>query len=194
MFMTRVTALAFLAVTLAAQPNPQEHDTPRLVQARKGRAIQKELAGGQSHSYAVRLKAGQFLRGVVTQLGIDVIVRLFAPDGQSLAEVNTIASTQGQEALVWIAQASGTYRLEISAQNPAANPGRYEIKVAERRTAVAEDHKRVAALLAFREGQNWAAKYDYDGAIPARAGTEGVQGYSRPSWRGVQPEQSGIGL
>jgi hypothetical protein len=51
MFMTRVTALAFLAVTLAAQPNPQEHDTPRLVQARKGGRFRKSwLAASPIHT------------------------------------------------------------------------------------------------------------------------------------------------
>ena len=121
MSLARALACLSLVAVLCAQPNPERFELRK--------TVQHELAGGQSHSYTVRLEAGQFLHAVVTQLGVDVLLRLFGPDGQKLAEVDTIASSVGSEPLFWVAQATGDYRLEVNAKNPAANPGRYEIKL-----------------------------------------------------------------
>src|SRR5438105_450417 len=104
-FCNTVLAFLLLGTALSAQPNPDRLEP--------GKAIQHELAGGQSHSYSIRLEAGQFARVVVTQLGVDVLVRLFGPDGQKVAEVDTIAATQGPEPLVWVAQTAGDHRLEV---------------------------------------------------------------------------------
>jgi hypothetical protein len=142
----RLLLFVSLATVLSAQ------------QLEPGKPIQRELAGGQSHSYTVRLEAGQFLHVVVTQLGVDVMVRLFGPDGQKLAEVDSVIGLQGPEPLFWIAQVTGDSRLEVNAKNRAANPGRYEIKLEELRTAVAGDYKRVAAQQSFREAQTSTAK------------------------------------
>ncbi|MBO0720825.1 MAG: hypothetical protein J2P41_08380, partial [Blastocatellia bacterium] len=39
-----------------------------------GQAIKRELAGGQRHSYRIRLNADQFLKVAVEQIGVDVAV------------------------------------------------------------------------------------------------------------------------
>lgn len=53
-----------------------EHKTP----------VERELAGGQAHSYRVSLNAGQYVRVMVEQKGIDVAMTLFSPDEAKLAE------------------------------------------------------------------------------------------------------------
>src|SRR5262245_17154271 len=63
-----------------------------------GKPIEQKLAGGQSHSYRVKLTGGQYLHLVVDQRGIDVEVSLFAPDGKQEAEVN-LTGPGGLEAL-----------------------------------------------------------------------------------------------
>src|SRR5262245_29560797 len=45
-----------------------------------GKPVERELSGGQSHSYKITMNSGQFLHIAVRQLGIDVVVVLFAPD------------------------------------------------------------------------------------------------------------------
>ncbi len=152
-------ALALLAFAAYAQTISKPLET--------GKAIQDDLAGGQSHSYPVRLEASQFLHVVVRQLGVDVLLRWFGPDGQKLAEVDTIPGTQGQEPLFWVAHAAGDYRLDVNAKNRTANSGRYEVRVEELRTAVAEDDHRVAAQQSFREAQNWVGKDAYQQGIKA---------------------------
>lgn len=41
--------------------------------------IERELKGGETHAYTIRLEAGQFLQAAANQRGVDVVVRLFAP-------------------------------------------------------------------------------------------------------------------
>src|SRR5512145_1091617 len=51
--------------------------------------VERELSGGQSHSYKVTMISGQYLHVVVAQRGIDVAVALFTPDGMKISEVNS---------------------------------------------------------------------------------------------------------
>src|SRR5262245_61919945 len=44
-----------------------------------GEPIERELSGGAAHSYSLLLIKGQFLKVVVEQKAIDVVVRLFNP-------------------------------------------------------------------------------------------------------------------
>lgn len=80
-----------------------------------GRPIERELAGGQSHSYSISLTNGQYVRIIVEQKGIDVALKLFGPDGKPDVSLNIANGTRGSEPLHWIAEAAGSYRLEISA-------------------------------------------------------------------------------
>src|SRR5262249_10883155 len=64
-----------------AAPSAQETDS-----LEPGRPIERELSGGQSHSYKITMISGQYLQVVVAQRGIDVAVALFAPDGKKKNE------------------------------------------------------------------------------------------------------------
>jgi tetratricopeptide (TPR) repeat protein len=118
-----------------------------------GRPIERELSGGQSHTYQIRMTSGQFLYVEVDQRGIDVVVALFAPDGEKRTEVDIPYGTAGSEIVRAIAEAAGTYRIEVRALERTAEPGRYEIRVGELREATAEDRYRVAAGSVFREAE-----------------------------------------
>jgi hypothetical protein len=41
-----------------------------------GKPIKRDLAGGHSHTYQIRLSAGQFLRVIIEQQGVDVVAQL----------------------------------------------------------------------------------------------------------------------
>src|SRR5262245_37576641 len=62
-----------------AQPAQQATRSNNAAQGEKdvralelGKSIERELAGGQTHSYLIALAAGQYLHVVVEQRGIDV--------------------------------------------------------------------------------------------------------------------------
>src|SRR5438552_17813399 len=88
-----------------------------------GQPLEREMAGGQTHTYQIRLTAGQFLRVVVEQKGIDVALTLTSPDGKPLIESDVTGIIGAREPLSYEAQAAGDYRLVIRANGAATQRG-----------------------------------------------------------------------
>jgi CHAT domain-containing protein/Tfp pilus assembly protein PilF len=109
-------------------------------QLEPGKPIERELAADQPHSYQMALAASQYVKLLVDQRGIDVVVKLFGPDGKQLIEVNSERRQQGQEPVSWVAEETGSYRLDVLAKQEDAAAGRYEIQMAELRVATEDDH------------------------------------------------------
>jgi hypothetical protein len=118
-----------------------------------GKPVERELSGGQSHSYKITMTSGQYLRITVSQQGIDALVALFTPDGKKIGEVDSVQATVGAETISAVAEAGGAYKIEVRFAEKTAKTGRYEIKVEELREATAEDKYRVAADSLFREAE-----------------------------------------
>jgi CHAT domain-containing protein/Tfp pilus assembly protein PilF len=119
-----------------------------------GKPVERELKGGEAHSYRLSLIAGQFLYAVVDQRKIDVIVRLYGVDGkQVIPEVDSPNGENGPEPVRAIANASGDYRLEILSPDARAKPGRYILKIEELRKSTEQDGVRVAAERAFMDAE-----------------------------------------
>jgi CHAT domain-containing protein len=116
-----------------------------------GKPVERELSGGQSHSYRITTTSGQYLHIVVEQRGVDVAVALFTPDGKKIGDVDAERATVGSETILVIAEAAGAYRIEARSPEKTAKIGRYEIKIKELREATAEDKHRIAAESVFLE-------------------------------------------
>jgi len=116
------------------------------------------LKGGESHSYTIKLSAGQFLYALVEQEGIDVRVTLFRPDGAQLAVCNSPNGSWGSEPILLVADVSGEYRVEVSAPNAKANAAYYEVKMVALREASAVDKGHVIAQRSFEEAQRLRSK------------------------------------
>ena len=63
-----------------------------------GKPIEREIEGGKVHFYKIIIPARQFLQLVVYQRGIDVMVRLYGPDGTKALEVDSPNGAFGPEA------------------------------------------------------------------------------------------------
>jgi CHAT domain-containing protein/predicted negative regulator of RcsB-dependent stress response len=131
-----------------AAPSAQES-----ISLEPGKPIEREISGGQSHSYKITVNSGQYLHIVVEQRGIDVALALFTPDDKKIGEVDSEKATVGSETISAIAEAGGPYKVEARSAEKTAKTGHYEIKVEELREATAEDKYRVAAEAAFREAE-----------------------------------------
>jgi len=131
-----------------AAPSAQES-----IPLEPGKPIDRELSGGQSHSYKVTTISGQYLQVVVAQRGIDVAVVLSTPDGNKISEANSEQVIERTETVSTIAEAPGAYLIEVRSPDKTARTGRYEIKVEELRAATAEDKYRVAADAISREAK-----------------------------------------
>jgi len=104
-----------------------------------GKPIEGKLAGGDAHAYSIELTAGQFCSVIVDQRGVDVVVRLFAPDGKQLREVDSPNGIKGPEAVLFVAGRSGTHQIKVHSLDKTAATGGYEIKVEALRTATAQE-------------------------------------------------------
>src|SRR5262249_21531653 len=123
----------------------------------KGKPIEREIAAGQTEQYRITLAEGEYVWVVVEQKDMDVVVVLLGPDGKKLDEVDSQNIRQGTEILSFIATLSGSYRVEVHPPKEAA-AGRYEIKLAELRTATRQDQNRMMAEKAYRQGQSLRAE------------------------------------
>jgi CHAT domain-containing protein/Tfp pilus assembly protein PilF len=119
----------------------------------QGQTLERELSSGQSHSYKIKVAANQYLKIIVEQKGIDVVVEVYLPDGKKLFEVDSPNGTQGPESLELITPIDGVYSLKVRSLEEKASAGRYEIKFVELRTATEQDKKRNKAQQAFAEAE-----------------------------------------
>jgi CHAT domain-containing protein/Tfp pilus assembly protein PilF len=143
-------------LTGSASPLSQTASDPPALEV--GKPLERELAGGQAHAYRLTLTSGQYLHLIVEQLGIDIVVAVFGPDGGKLAEVDSPNGQHGPEPVSLVAEVPGSYRLEVRSLEKEAAAGRYEAKIAELRVATAQDRTHIAAERAFTEGIQLQAK------------------------------------
>jgi CHAT domain-containing protein/Tfp pilus assembly protein PilF len=149
---------------IAASPQHYENGVATL---ELDRPVEREIVGAQTHSYEMQLSSSQFASVTIQQLGIDVLARLFGPDGQLIAEVDADSRPVGQEVVEFVAAATGPYRIEVKARYESLPAGRYEIRIAELRPATERDNSldeaRRLHARARREFQ--AGKYDQAAGI-----------------------------
>jgi len=93
--------------------------------------VERSLAEKETHSYTLALDTGQFVEAMVNQRGVDVIVRVFAPDGSRIAELDSPNGDQGDEPVAFEAKAAGAYRIEVSSvpDEGEASSGNYKIEL-----------------------------------------------------------------
>ena len=76
-----------------------------------GSPLRKSIAPGETHHYSVSAQVDQRIHVSVEQRGIDVVVRLFAPDGKKVAEIDGPTGATGAEDVVAFTSAAGKYRV-----------------------------------------------------------------------------------
>ncbi len=138
--------------------------------------IEREIAGGQTQTYAIRLRAGQFIRVVAVQKGINLALTLMAPDGKELWEANFSGIIGGQESLSYEAAADAEYRIVIRPLSDTAKKGIYQLELEVKAAATAEDKKRIKAERVLMEGLKSVRQSSYQPGIE-----KGLQ--ALPLWR-----------
>jgi len=118
-----------------------------------GKAIEQEMAGGQKHTYQITLQAGQFLRAVVEQKGIDVALALVTPSGKEVAAVN-FTRAGGLESLSYEAAVGGGYQFAVRAVSAAPITGAYQVRLEVGAAATAQNKQRIAAEQLLAEALN----------------------------------------
>ncbi|MBI3650404.1 MAG: CHAT domain-containing protein [Acidobacteria bacterium] len=126
----------------------------------KGATFKREIQTGETLAFRVALAANHYLLLTVKQIAIDVIVALYAPDGEKVFAADNPHGLIADERLFLISKTSGDYRLEIRNSGKGAGRGSFEIHIEELHPATAQDHTYVAAEQLFQEAENLRAKGD----------------------------------
>ena len=145
-------ACAFLVATALTglSSSLQQQDWSRLPPLA---SVERELKGGETHSYRVSLKANQFLHAVVEQKEIDVLIVLFGPDGKQISESDSPNDRWGTEPIVLLAPTAGDYRIDVRSPSATAPAGSYAIKIISLRDATSVDIDHARAQRLFDEGR-----------------------------------------
>jgi CHAT domain-containing protein/tetratricopeptide (TPR) repeat protein len=125
-----------------------------------GKPIERALTRGEKHAYRVILKTGQFLRVVVRQQGIDVVVTLSGPAGNRIVLMDCPNGSRGPEPVLTIAQVDGSHQIEVEwlDMEKSIQSAGYEIRMQDLRPATPQDIKSVAAWLALSEANELSRK------------------------------------
>ena len=118
--------------------------TETLTNLEVGKAVERQLAGDEVHSYRIDLLPNQYVEVNVEQRGIDLALWTYDLKGQKLVEADTSKPTNS-EVMLFAEELANSYRLEVRPSSAKAQAGSYEIKIKEVRTATERDKHYVKA-------------------------------------------------
>ncbi len=116
-----------------------------------GEAVSREISGGSSQSYTLRLSQNQSFRLLITRGDLKVSVSLQDPAAQQLGEFSS--QRYGPLRVTAVAPAAGTYHLQINSQEAEGDKGSYRLLLEEVREATEQDREVAAATAAFYEAE-----------------------------------------
>lgn len=145
------------------------------------RRVGREIKGGETHLYSIKVTAGRFLRGTVMQHGADVVIKIYAPDGSLMEERDRPNGRYGEESFSLEVSLTGVYRVEIKPLDDKVKAGRYIVRIEPPRFATARDEQRTLAERIFQEAEQLRLerrKESWKSAVPKYQEAAAV-------WRGI---------
>ncbi|MGB5037816.1 MAG: hypothetical protein WBQ66_14495, partial [Blastocatellia bacterium] len=148
--------------------------------------VEREIAGGESHTYRVELTTGQFVRFRLDQKSLDCVLVLSLPDGRSLAEMDFTGT--GELETLAIEATAGEYSLTVRGYPAATWRGAYRLDMTSQLPATASDRTYEAAQSLMLESVP-LRKSGPDGPAQAKGKLEQALALWRelqePSWTAV---------
>jgi CHAT domain-containing protein/Tfp pilus assembly protein PilF len=140
-------------------------ETPKLVLTQ---AVEREIKGGETHSFTVQIGANQTARVEIEQKGVDVSLAAYRPNGERFIETESPSGILGNDLILVTAIDAGEYKIEVSPADPRSATGKYTIKLAEIRPTVALDFEINAAAKKISETANETSVLRAKGTIEGR--------------------------
>jgi hypothetical protein len=108
---------------------------------RQGNPIEREIKLGQTQTFGIALDRDRFLKLIVDQRGIDVVINVASPEGKSMGRFDSPNGSEGPEDVSFVSHSAGTYRIELAPLQEDGNTisGRYEIRIVELRAATRQE-------------------------------------------------------
>lgn len=110
--------------------------------------IEREILKDEVQRYKITVQTNEFVRVVVAQQNTDIVLQVFAPDGQKLYDADNFIERSESERFSFIAEASGEYRVEIGfvAKLRGQSAGKsYIIRLEALRPPNEKDRRQIAA-------------------------------------------------
>ena len=144
-----------------------------------GAQIERDIAGGEVHTYNLSLAAGEFVRLVVEGRSGDLVLSLQDSDGKPLGEVVSAIGFSGHKYLSFVATKRDHYQLTVRPSRKDTSHGFYKLKAEEWRPAEPKDESAIAAERLFEEAEMLSRRGSGD------ATRQAIERYdsSVPLWR-----------
>jgi erythromycin esterase len=113
------------------------------------------ITAGAVHEYTVRLDSGESANVVFRQIGIDVVIDVVGPDGKTLSSVDSPNGRNGDEPVVVVARAPGSYLLRVRPIDNREPTGTYHVRVVALRDARATTAMLQARVQARDAAADW---------------------------------------
>jgi CHAT domain-containing protein len=149
-------------VAIATAPLAAAQESTNLA---PGKALERELAGGETHLYQLALPAGDYAGLVVEQRGIDVAVQVLDTAGRVSIEFDSESRKHGREVVGLVADTPVNFQLRIQARYPKDAAAQYTIRVAELRPATERDRSGFEAHRLGTQAQQLDDAGRYDDAV-----------------------------
>lgn len=168
---------------LSGKDGPRRNSQSASPQALKpGDKLEREIKGGQVHSYRTRLEASEYVEFRIEKHGINPPLTIMDPAGKKLFEAKFEELSNGETHISFLAEAGGEYLLTVEPSLSKVPPGRYALSMSQPRPASETDRRRFRAQSAFLE----AVELNKNGSHQTR--TEALKRLeeSLALWRGLE--------
>jgi len=118
-----------------------------------GVPVRREIKGGETHLFGVRMEAAQYVRLYVRRRGVDLLLTVSSPDRGNVTSHENPAGLQSPINLHIVAVVPGVFVVQVSPTQKWAAAGLYEIELEAARTPGPDDERRYAAAQAVAEGR-----------------------------------------
>lgn len=111
---------------------------------------QKRLGSGEIHTYQFEAAANQYLRFAINRSTIHLLISITGPTARPATTIDCRRCDSASISLM--TSETGNYQLVVKSVERPPVVGRFDLVLAETRTATASDQKRLVAEHAFQEG------------------------------------------
>ena len=133
--------LAIWMTSSAASPAP-----PQSTVLGVGSPVDRSIAAGDSHTFDLRLDAGQTALIEIEEDGIDVNLKVTEPNGDTIAQVTDLFGGQGRGQMAVAADTAGPFVLTVSARRWPIVSGSYTLRLTGFRQSTASDRELLRAM------------------------------------------------
>lgn len=129
----------------------QEQDQPLSF----GQPVQREIRGGEVHTFDLSLLEKQYARVILRRRGIDLTLKITGPNNSAALTFENPAGPQSPIFALVSAETAGHFRIEVRPVKKWLAQGNYEIQVVEATTPDDRDQRRLLAQQKVSAGRRF---------------------------------------